>query len=257
MGDSGTGSRRQRETGAMMDQVRTERFPFTFVITTGDNIYGGQDPSDMQKKFVVPYKALIDAGVTFHASLGNHDSAGQTVYDLFNMGGKRYYTFTRGSAQFFALDSSLMSPEQVKWFEDELQKSTAKWKIAYLHHPLYSSGMRHGPLTPLRNALEPILVKHGVQVLFAGHEHFYERYSPQQGVQHFITGAAGQLRVKNIRFTKDTAAGYDTDNSFMVARIAGDEMYFESINRRGWIVDSGIVNRLGGTKSLTPTGVRQ
>lgn len=253
IGDMGTGSRRQRETAAAMVKVREERFPFSFVITVGDNIYGGEDPSDMQRKFVVPYKALLDAGVIFYASLGNHDDPSQRLYEPFNMNGERYYTFTKGPAQFFALDSTLMTPEQVQWFENELRQSTAPWKIAYMHHPLYSSGLRHGPLLTLRNAIEPILVKYGVQVVFAGHEHFYERYAPQQNVQHFITGAAGQLRLKNIRFTKETAAGYDTDNSFMLARIRGDEMYFESVSRRGWVIDSGVVDQRGGTRAVSPT----
>lgn len=248
----GTGSRRQREVGVVMDKVRTERFPFTFVLTVGDNMYGSQDPADYQKKFVLPYKALIDAKVKFFAALGNHDQPAQRDYELFNMNGQRYYTFTQGPAQFFALDSTLMTPEQVQWFEQELQRSTATWKIAYQHHPLYSSGMRHGPELVLRQAIEPLLRRYGVQVMFAGHEHFYERLVPQNGIQHFITGAAGQLRMLNIRRGIDTAAGFDTDNSFMVARIRGDEFYFESISRLGHVVDSGVVQRLGGTRTTAP-----
>ena len=53
-----------------------ERFPFELVITVGDNIYGGDRPQDMQKKFELPYKALLDGGVKFYASLGNHDDRG-------------------------------------------------------------------------------------------------------------------------------------------------------------------------------------
>jgi 3',5'-cyclic AMP phosphodiesterase CpdA len=257
IGDMGTGSRKQREVGAVMEKVRAERFPFTFVLTVGDNLYGSQDADDFKKKFVVPYKALLDAHVTFHAALGNHDVVAQREYELFNMNGQRYYTFTKGPAQFFALDSTMMTPEQLRWFEEQLAQSRAPWKIAYLHHPLYSSGIRHGPSLVLRNALEPLLTKYGVQVMFSGHEHFYERLVPQKGVQHFITGAGGQLRLLNIRRGTETAAGYDTDNSFMVARIRGDEMYFESINRRGWTIDAGIVNRAGGTRTVSPTTTPQ
>jgi Calcineurin-like phosphoesterase len=251
IGDMGTGNRRQLETGETMEKVRKERFPFTFVITLGDNIYGSQEPADFQRKFVLPYKPIIDANIPFYASLGNHDEAAQRDYELFNMGGRRYYAFTKGPAQFFALDSTLMTREQLAWFESELESSTAPWKIAYMHHPMYSSGRRHGPELVLRQALEPLLMKYGVQAVFAGHEHFYERYAPQNGIQHFISGAAGQLRTLNIKRTKDTAAGFDTDNSFMVSRIRGDEMYFESISRRGWVVDAGIVSRTGGTRTVS------
>jgi len=253
IGDMGTGGQRQREVGAMMEKVRAERFPFTFVLTVGDNMYGSQTAAAFQRKFVAPYKALLDAGVTFHAALGNHDIvARQRDYELFNMNGHRFYTFTRGPAQFFALDSTLMTREQLRWLEEQLAESRAPWKIAYMHHPLYSSGRRHGP-SVLRQALEPLLATYGVQAVFAGHEHFYERLVPQRGVQHFITGAGGRLRLLNIRRGKETAAGYDTDNSFMVARIRGDELYFESISRRGFTVDAGIVNRLGGTRPAPPT----
>jgi Calcineurin-like phosphoesterase len=251
IGDMGTGSRRQLEVGETLEKVRKERFPFTFVITLGDNIYGGEEPSDFQRKFVLPYKPIIDANIPFYASLGNHDATAQRNYELFNMNGRSYYTFTKGPVQFFALDSTLMTKEQLAWFEGELQRSSAPWKIAYMHHPLYSSGRRHGPEMVLRQALEPLLIKYGVQVVFAGHEHFYERYVPQNGVQHFISGAAGQLRTLNIKRTKDTAAGFDTDNSFMISRIRGDEMYFESISRLGWVVDAGIVSRTGGTRTVS------
>jgi hypothetical protein len=257
IGDMGTGNRQQREVGTAMEKVRAERFPFTFALTVGDNLYGSQDAADYQKKFVIPYNAMLDKGVLFYASLGNHDDPAQRLYELFNMGGQRYYTFTKGTAQFFALESSQMNEAQLSWFEDELKRSEAPWKIAFFHHPLYSSGERHGPALVLRNALEPLLIKYGVQVVFAGHEHFYERYAPQNGVQHFITGAAGQLRLLNIRRTKDTAAAFDTDNSFMVARISGDEMYFEAISRRGWVVDAGVVSRLGGTRTVSPTTGQQ
>jgi hypothetical protein len=247
IGDMGTGGRRQLETGRMMSTVR-QRFPYTFAITVGDNMYGGQDPSDYERKFVLPYKGLLDAGVMFYGSLGNHDRPAQRFFKLLNMNGERYYTFTRGPAQFFAIDSTLMTQEQLRWLERELVESRASWKIAYFHHPLYSSGRRHGPELVLRGALEPILAAHGVQVVFTGHEHFYERLTMQNGIQHFITGAGGQLRRGNIRRSTQTAAGFDQDNSFMVVELTDDTMWFESVSRVGEIVDAGIVDRKTGIR---------
>ena len=71
-------------------------FPFDFVITLGDNIYGGSGANDFLTKFELPYKALLDAGVKFYASLGNHDGTEQSLYKPFNMGGRRYYTYKKG-----------------------------------------------------------------------------------------------------------------------------------------------------------------
>lgn len=235
----------------MMADVQT-RFPFTFALTVGDNIYGNQSPADMERKFVLPYKALLDRGVTFHASLGNHDELAQRFYGPFNMGGERYYTFTSGPVQFFALDSTLMTRAQLTWLELGLERSTAPWKIAYFHHPLYSSGRRHGPELVLRGAIEPLLGTYGVQVVFTGHEHFYERLSLQRGIQHFITGSGGQLRKGNIRRSTNTAAGFDTDNAFMVVEVSGDNLHFEAISRIGETVDSGIIGRTGGIRTTTP-----
>ena len=68
-------------------------FPFDRVIMLGDNTYGGQGPSDLVTKFAQPYKALLDMGVKFYASIGNHDDPVNVRYPLWNMGGERYYTY--------------------------------------------------------------------------------------------------------------------------------------------------------------------
>ena len=35
-------------------------------------------------------------------------------------------------------------------------------------------------------------MKHNVTVAFSGHEHFYERIKPQQGITYFISGRLGR-----------------------------------------------------------------
>src|SRR6476646_2249759 len=93
LGDFGTGKREQYELGTQMAKVH-ERFRFELVITVGDNLYGSQRPKDFQTKFELPYQGVLEAGVKFYASLGNHDEReGQRYYKLFNMNGKLYYTF--------------------------------------------------------------------------------------------------------------------------------------------------------------------
>jgi len=135
-------------------------------------------------------------------------------------------------------------PEQIKWIEEELKSSSSNWKIPYFHHPLYSSGDRHGSDIRLRQVLEPLFVKYNVSVVLTGHDHFYERVKPQQGITYFVTGSGGQLRKGNIdRASGITAKGFDTDQAFMVAEIAGDEMYFNAVSRTGAIIDSGMITR--------------
>jgi predicted phosphodiesterase len=242
LGDTGTGGREQHDVGRKAEEYR-KKVNFDFAILLGDNLYGSERPQDFVRKFEQPYKALLDAGVKFYAALGNHDDPNQRFYKPFNMDGQRYYTYTKGNIRFFALDSNYMDRRQLDWFRRELEMSGSPWKIAYFHHPLYSSGARHGSETDLRVLLEPLFLKHGVSVVFAGHEHFYERIKPQKGIYYFTSGAAAKLRRGNITKTALTEVGFDTDFSFMVVEVAGDELYFQTIARTGATVDSGSIQR--------------
>jgi hypothetical protein len=251
IGDSGTGQKHQYQVATEMAAYR-RNFPFDFVLMLGDNIYGGSTPEDFQVKFEEPYKSLLDAGVKFYASLGNHDSPNERFYKLFNMCGQRYYAFTKGNARFFALDSNYMNPEQLDWLQTQLQSSDSAWKICYFHHPLYSDGRAHGPDMDLRALLQPLFVKFGVNAVLSGHEHFYERIRPQKGIYYFILGNAGQLRRDNIRRSDEMQVGFDTDRAFMLVEIAGDKFYFQTISRTGETVDHGILQRQKASTSLAP-----
>ena len=223
----------------------------------GDNMYGGQSPDDFVKKFEQPYAPLLAAGVKFQASLGNHDRPENVSYKNFNMNGQRYYTFARNNVRFFALDSTQMDQKQVEWLDGALGDAREDWKICYFHHPLYSNADRHGASVDLRVLLEPIFVRRGVNVVFSGHDHVYERIKPQKGIYYFVSGSAGQLRKGNMRPNPaETAAFFDQDQSFMLVEIAGDEMYFETISRTGKTVDSGTIQRQAKTSQNSPTGLQ-
>lgn len=245
LGDFGNGSSRQYQMADTMARVH-ERFPYEFVVTVGDNLYGSERPQDFERKFEQPYKALLAAGVKFYASLGNHDSREQRFYKLFNMDGKFYYTLKpdKQNVRLFALDSGQLDADHLEWLERELESSNEEWKIAFFHHPLYSSGGRHGSDTGIREVLEPLFLKYNVSVVLTGHDHFYERTVPQQGIVYFVVGAGGQLRRGDLNDRSPlTAKGFDTDRSFMVVEINGDEMHFNAVSRTGEIVDSGVITR--------------
>ena len=137
--------------------------------------------------------------------------------------------------------------DQQRWLEEELKKSNEKWKIAYFHHPLYSSGAAHGSEVDLRAIIEPLFIKYNLHVVFAGHEHFYERIKPQKGIYHFTAGGSAKLRTGDIvRNSPLTAKGFDTEQSFMLVEIDGDVLRYQTISRRGRRIDSGEI-RLGST----------
>lgn len=240
IGDMGTGGRGQYQIAEQMERFR-EKTGFDFVLMLGDNIYGGSSPADMQRKFAQPYKPLLDAGVKFYASLGNHDNPNERFYKPFDMDGKRYYSFRKGNAEFFALDSNYMDPAQLSWLDKALHESDAIWKICFFHHPLYSDGKFHGPDVDLRAKLEPVMKAGGVRVVLSGHEHVYERIAPHDGIAYFVVGDSGELREHGLRRSKDTAAGFDTGHAFMLMEIAGDQLYFQTISQTGATVDSGAI----------------
>jgi hypothetical protein len=242
IGDMGTGEKAQYEIAQQMERYR-EKTMFDFVLMLGDNIYGGKSVGDMKRKFEYPYQALLNAGVKFYASLGNHDDPNERFYKPFNMGEKRYYSFKRGNAEFFALDSTYMSPEQLNWLTRSLSGSSAAWKICFFHHPLYSDGRFHGPDTDLRLRLEPIFQAYGVKLVLSGHDHVYERIKPHKGIYYFVLGNSGELRTHDLRPSTDTAKGFDTDRDFMLMEIAGDQLYFQTIARSGETIDSGEIDR--------------
>jgi hypothetical protein len=245
LGDFGNGTRAQYQMAETMKRVH-DLFKYEFVVTVGDNLYGSERPQDFKRKFEDPYKALLDAGVKFYASLGNHDSREQRFYKLFNMEGKFYYTFkgAKESVRLFALDSGQLDGEHLSWLERELENSNDAWKIPYFHHPPYSSGGRHGSDAGIREVLEPLFVKYNVSVVLTGHDHFYERVKPQQGIVYFVVGSGGQLRRGDLDDRSPlTAKGFDTDLAFMAVEIRGDEMHFNAVSRTGQIIDSGVITR--------------
>ena len=243
IGDTGTGTSKQHDLGDMMVQYRAA-FPFEFVLMMGDNLYGGETPQDFEKKFSDPYKKLLADKVKFYATLGNHDMALQVNYENFNMNGKEYYRFKKGNVAFYSLNSNYMEKKQVEWLESELAKDTSEWKVCFFHHPPYSSAKKHGSDGQLREVVEPIFLKYGVDVVLTGHDHVYERIKPQKGIYYFVSGAGGKLRSGDVDGASPlTEKSYDRDMHFMLFEVAGDQMYFQAISRTGETIDSGVMTR--------------
>src|SRR5688572_6832361 len=252
IGDSGTGDANQYRLAKVFTDIY-QRFPYEFVLMLGDNMYGSENAGDFRRKFEVPYKPVLDKNVKFYAALGNHDSTNQRMNKLFNMGGERFYTFRpKPGVRFFSLDSNYMDRMQLQWLEKELAASGSDWKIMYFHHPIYSSGGRHGSDTALRDQLEPLFLKYGVDVVLAGHEHFYERLKPQKGIHYFISGGAGKLRKGDVggEFTEKS---FDQGFHFMIFELDGDQMHFQTITDQGKTVDSGVVTRRSVDDKAAPS----
>ena len=107
----------------------------------------------------------------------------------------RYYTFSEGIVQFFALDTNPNAAweQQLRWLEDNLASSLATWKIVFGHHAIYSSG-KHGRNSDLIRRLTPLFSKYGVQLYCNGHDHHYERTKPIDGTVYLTAGGGASTR---------------------------------------------------------------
>jgi hypothetical protein len=247
IGDMGKGNAAQAEVAARMAGWKPE-----FVIVAGDVVYPAGEAKHYGPRFLQPYRDLVGSTV-FYPSLGNHDyltAKGQPYLDFFEpprTGGsetERYYAFRWGHAELFALDSNqdhgTTSP-QTRWLAKALAASDATWKIAFFHHPPYSSGW-HGSSEDVRDAWGPLFEKYDVQLVVTGHDHHYERMKPQEAyvkdgvpTHYLLTGGGGaSLRgADGADFTAATAEKYHfvgvtiDDRTLAIEAIDGDGVVFD------------------------------
>ena len=155
MGDSGSGDQAQQAVAQAMLTYFNTAHHFRFVLMLGDNLYD----DDYTNEFSVPYKPLLDRGVKFYATLGNHDRDLEIHFKPFNMNDVDRYSFDQGNARFVVLNSNHPAdPLQLKWLDQVYADAGTKWRIAFFHHPLYSSGQHAAEgRDVIRPALEPAL----------------------------------------------------------------------------------------------------
>ncbi|MFM7171351.1 MAG: metallophosphoesterase [Cyanobium sp.] len=193
--DTGSADGNQRALGLQMAGVH-RRKPVDLVILGGDNIYPSGDLTLAETAFRRPYRELLQAGVPFHAVLGNHDirtdnGVPQVAYKPFGMQG-RFYTLQRGPVDFFMLDTNGNADwqRQMSWLRTVLARSRAPWKVVVGHHPIYSSGF-YGNDPHMAAKLGALMRRHGVQLYINGHDHNYERSKPIDGITYLVVGGGG------------------------------------------------------------------
>ena len=217
-GDSGSGSPEQLELAAQMDKLSPD-----LVVHMGDMVESGLD-ADADAQFFKPYAGLLSR-TPFFLALGNHDygadirtDAGKgflkTNYVPFHsvpLTGQppHYYFFDVANARFFVLDTNSFygakfapdlrpGSKQYKWLDYYLGKTEKEWKFVVVHEPVYSTGAHSAPDDELK-ALEPLFLKHKVDLVFQGHDHNYERTTPvknglpdeEDGIVYVTLGGGG------------------------------------------------------------------
>jgi tartrate-resistant acid phosphatase type 5 len=202
-GDFGNGSEAQKKTAAAMVQYHLKK-PFDFGITLGDNFtpVGMASPDDPRWK--TQWEDLYGPmKITFYPTFGNHDWSSQdspaaeisfTSKSTNWQMPAPYYTYTAGPVQFFAIDtgdSGDVSAAQMLWLQTELERSQARWKLVYWHHPPYTAAPGNGESEIVVRKLMPVL-RGKADVYVAGHYHSLEHLQPVDGVNLFISGGGGR-----------------------------------------------------------------
>ncbi|MGI9646934.1 MAG: metallophosphoesterase family protein [Acidimicrobiia bacterium] len=251
LGDNGSGGRNAMDVARQMARSYQQN-PYGVVVLLGDISYYGGIVDRYQDVFRKPLGPLIDAGVEFELAIGNHeieetpDSLPEVADKLAQFGlPNSYYKVTHGPIDFFILDSSLPladlagAQDQLAWLERELAASTATWQVAALHHQLYSSGEKRAPDPRVRELLEPIFIEHGIDIVFYGHDHFYERTKPQNGITYVLSGAGA--KISRVGFSDFTAVA-EEKLQFMLVDVAGDTMTVQAIDQNGAVFDEFTVS---------------
>jgi hypothetical protein len=235
--------------------------PFTVVLMTGDNIYGrdsrrrGGSRLLFEERFDRYYAELLKRGVKFYATLGNHDletSQGRDEINdraRFNILGRRgYYAFTpdvtiddRSLVTFIAMNSITLDEdkEQIAWLGRTLTDGNSIWEIPFFHHPIYTPPGKHEDDVEIRSLVENVFVAAGVKVTFSGHNHFYARMKPQNGVIHFVTGGGGRSLKTPVKDEKtaEAAGSYH----FMYVEVFPDRLNFTAVPSSGPPLDTGSI----------------
>jgi 3',5'-cyclic AMP phosphodiesterase CpdA len=240
--DTGTGARGQYDVANAITRYHQQN-PFKTVILAGDNIYNNGEIEKIKAVFEKPYQPLLSQGVKFYAVLGNHDirtdnGNPQVRYPGFNMQG-RYYSFTQGPVQFFALDTNPNAQwdAQMKWLDAALARSQAPWKVVVGHHQIYSSGA-YGTNPAFIKRFTPLFKKYRVQLYINGHEHSYERTKPIDGTTYLICGGGAGLRpVGRSEWTAQSASKL----SFAALEVYRDRMTIQGIDRDSRVFDQGTI----------------
>jgi hypothetical protein len=228
------------------------------------------------------YRALSPRGpqmrsVPFYFTPGNHDVDGpsfeqpylQTMYLPTNpvTGTEHFYSFDHGDAHFAVLflpwlkDVPELEPYQLTdgsaqycWLTNDLAASTKPWKFLIMHVPLANSGYHRDDddnnngvpdRLELQAWLLPVAQRYGVQIIFSGSDHDYERSNPMGGVYQIVTGGGGG-RLPNYGFVdgRDPASSqFYLVSEFVRVAVQGDSLLLQALDTNGAVFDYMTIQR--------------
>ena len=164
------------------------------VFNTGDLVFSAKSNSDWQE--FIDATADLRKNVPYYPIVGNHEKNTEEFDKIFKTTeNKEWYSVNISNIQYIVINSNQdirKDSEQYKWLEEQLtaaQKS-ASYTIVLFHHPPFSSGTHKKDPKNARKTIVPLFEKYGVDAVFSGHVHMYERIL-NNGIYYFVTGGGG------------------------------------------------------------------
>ncbi len=227
---------------------RMAAYEFAFSLHSGDLVNDGDGTDDWRTFFNVEDTVLQDHH--FFPTIGNHESPFWPYDTLFVLPEPEdYYSVGFGNAHFIILNTSIdLNGEQRDWLIDDLttanSDTTIIWIFVNLHRPPYSSGYGHGSQIDVREAWCPLFEQYGVDIVFGGHDHDYERTIPINGVVYIVTGGGG-APLHDVDSSSWTAYSERTYH-FCKIDIMEKKLLLKAIKPDGTVFDSLVIDKTMG-----------
>lgn len=264
IGDYGGGTTWQTAVRDRMAEYAAT-MPVDLFITTGDNVYPEGTHDQFEEKAFRVYADLWGGPFAVWPSPGNHDygtDLAQPYLDNFVLprqalnaaDHERYYSFDWGPLHVVVLDSEFpiwqisqsRSDDMADWLAADLAATDKPWKVAVYHQPVLTGNPKREPNYQAKQQILPILEEHGVQVIFNGHEHYYERFAPLRGGQptpvadggiaQITTGAGG----RSLYDIGEAAHQESVHRTYHYVRggIRGCVLWIEAVDYAGVVIDA-------------------
>jgi hypothetical protein len=267
LGDTGDASASARQISGVLRNLNAD-----LVLHAGDIIYGGFDDRTVDTRVFNIYPQMRNT--PFFFSVGNHDlnccggapdnllSNYQSVFYLPTNsldGTELFYSFDHGDAHFVALfnpwfTSYVFTNEspQYAWLTNDLASSRKKWKFMFFHNPIAHSGLHaaqdrdvNGVLdqTQLMELLQPVVQRYGVQLIFSGHDHNFEKFAPTNGLHHMVSGGGGYSGLYNLTTRHIATAQHRPIHHCLKVTVDGDTLTVRAFGATTNYLDGFVIQR--------------
>ena len=219
------------------------------VLHVGDYIQDGTKSEQWDEQFRLPARRLLEQTL-FLGVQGNHDKDSPRYYEILQPpGGKPRFKSTRDPVAFFGLDSNRRLAQQARWLDRKLADTGATWKVVFFHEAPYASSWPWpGGALKTRKHLLPVLEKHRVDLVFAGHIHNYERFH-KEGIPYIITGGGGDTPAKPEQLKNPYLVWSAKKHHFITADVYPDRIEVLARDLAGVPFDGVIVEK-GGPREI-------